>query len=76
MVSPICVSLSMSPIGEYLATAHAGNIGIYLWANSTLYTNVSIHPLPDTYDPLTVELPVVTLEGRDCKCIFIPLSLT
>lgn len=67
MVSPICVSLSMSPTGEYLATSHAGNVGVYLWANSTLYSNVSICPLPDTYNPLAVELPVVTLDGRDSK---------
>lgn len=67
MVSPICTSVSMSPTGEYLATSHAGIVGVYLWANATLYSSVSICPLPESYNPMAAELPVVTLDGRDCK---------
>lgn len=64
-VSPICVSLTMSPSGEYLATTHTNSPGVYLWANSTLYNNVSLYPLPETYDPLQMDLPLITLEGKD-----------
>ncbi|GIX90960.1 WD repeat-containing protein 36, partial [Caerostris extrusa] len=64
-ISPLCVSLTISPSGEYLATTHAGDFGIYLWANSTLYSNVSFHPLPETYDPLQLDLPLITLDGKE-----------
>ncbi|GFQ91859.1 WD repeat-containing protein 36 [Trichonephila clavata] len=64
-VSPVCVSLAMSPSGEYLATTHVGSPGVYLWANSTLYNNVSLYPLPETYDPLQMDLPLISLEGKD-----------
>ncbi|GBN33539.1 WD repeat-containing protein 36, partial [Araneus ventricosus] len=64
-VTPLCVSLTMSPSGEYLATVHAGSPGIYLRANSTLYSNVLLHPLPEAYDPLQLDLPMITLDGRD-----------
>ncbi|GBM89933.1 WD repeat-containing protein 36 [Araneus ventricosus] len=32
-VTPLCVSLTMSPSGEYLATVHAGSPGIYYYSN-------------------------------------------
>ncbi|GBN46181.1 WD repeat-containing protein 36, partial [Araneus ventricosus] len=64
-VTPLCVSLTMSPSGEYLVTVHAGSPGIYLWANSTIYSNVLLHPLPETYDPLQLDLPMITMDGRD-----------
>ncbi|KAG8197503.1 hypothetical protein JTE90_007241 [Oedothorax gibbosus] len=64
IVSPICISIALSPSGEYLATAHAGSLGIYLWANSTLYANVSLHPLPLDYDPMPLDLPLITLDGK------------
>lgn len=54
----ICTSLSMSPTGEYLATCHSGSVGVFLWVNTVLYSNVSICPLPDSYNPELVELPV------------------
>ncbi|GFS88390.1 WD repeat-containing protein 36 [Nephila pilipes] len=64
-VSPICVSLSMSPSGEYLATAHTGSLGIYLWANTTLFNNVSLYPLPENYDPYQTDLPLITMDGKN-----------
>lgn len=63
LVSSICTSLSMSPNGEFLATAHAGDLGIYLWSNATLYSYVSLHPLPENYKPLLLDLPSVSMEG-------------
>ncbi|XP_055629239.1 WD repeat-containing protein 36 [Toxorhynchites rutilus septentrionalis] len=53
----ICTSLSMSPTGDFLATAYVDNRGIYLWANKTLYSHVSIRAIkPDAEAPL-MDLP-------------------
>ncbi|XP_077146374.1 WD repeat-containing protein 36 [Ranitomeya variabilis] len=54
--SPI-VSLTMSPTGDYLATAHVDDLAIYLWANKTLFSLVSLRPLPTNYEPMVVMLP-------------------
>ena len=35
-----CTALSFSSTGEYLATAHAGSIGINIWNNTTLFRQV------------------------------------
>lgn len=35
-----CTALSFSSTGEYLATAHAGSIGINIWNNKTLFRHV------------------------------------
>jgi U3 small nucleolar RNA-associated protein 21 len=47
----------MSPCGDYLATTHVDDLGVYLWTNSTLYSFVSLRPLPADYRPSLVELP-------------------
>ena len=39
MESP-CTALAFSDTGEFLATAHADNVGINLWNNRTLFTRV------------------------------------
>lgn len=36
------MSLNLSPTGEFLATAHVRNVGIFLWSNRTLYSHVSL----------------------------------
>ncbi|GBN82211.1 hypothetical protein AVEN_45106-1, partial [Araneus ventricosus] len=65
-VTPLCVSLTMSPSGEYLATVHAGSLGIYYYSNlsTTLFYSL-LHPLPEAYDPLQLDLPMITMDGRD-----------
>jgi U3 small nucleolar RNA-associated protein 21 len=35
-------SLTVSPTGEYLATTHAGKLGISIWSDKTFYRNVSM----------------------------------
>lgn len=50
-----CTSLSMSPNGEFLATTHAGQLGVYLWANRTLYAHVNLKPL----DPDNLVIPTL-----------------
>lgn len=58
VVDSPCISLTFSPTGEYLATAHIGELGVYLWANKTLFTHVSLRPLNSddviTSAPLTL----------------------
>ncbi|XP_012252233.2 WD repeat-containing protein 36 [Athalia rosae] len=52
-VEEACISLNFSPTGQYLATAHVCNLGIYLWSNRTLYSHVSLTSLPaDTSGPI------------------------
>lgn len=41
-VPEACISLNFSPTGEFLATAHVRNVGIFLWSNRTLYSHVSL----------------------------------
>lgn len=41
-VPEACISLSFSPTGEFLATAHVRNVGIFLWSNRMLYSHVSL----------------------------------
>ncbi|BET00960.1 Utp21 specific Hypothetical protein associated putative domain [Nesidiocoris tenuis] len=40
-----CISLSLSPTGQFLATAHVNYLGVFLWSNKTLYSHVSLRPL-------------------------------
>lgn len=48
-----CTSLSMSPTGDYLATTHIGELGVFLWANRLLYERVFLKPI----DRNTVDIP-------------------
>lgn len=52
-----CISLSLSPIGDMLATAHVDYLGVFLWANRTLYSNISLKALSSTSEAPLVELP-------------------
>ena len=40
-----CVALAFSDTGEFLATAHADQVGISLWNNRALFTHVPVRPL-------------------------------
>ncbi|XP_068103463.1 WD repeat-containing protein 36 [Hyperolius riggenbachi] len=51
------VSLTMSPTGDFLATAHVDDLGIYLWSNKSLFTLISLRPIPLDYEPAVVMLP-------------------
>uniref|UniRef100_A0A1A9WSG0 Small-subunit processome Utp21 domain-containing protein n=1 Tax=Glossina brevipalpis TaxID=37001 RepID=A0A1A9WSG0_9MUSC len=55
-----CTSLSMSPTGDFLATAHVNCLGIYLWANKTLFNRVSLHSVNPR-----AEAPLMELENID-----------
>lgn len=53
-------SIAMSPCGNFLATTHVGDVGIYLWSNRTLYSHVSLTPLPADYVPKLANLPATS----------------
>jgi U3 small nucleolar RNA-associated protein 21 len=50
------VSIAFSPRGDFLATTHAGNLGIFLWANRAFFA----HALPPVAldAPRVVDLPI------------------
>lgn len=52
-----CISLSMSPTGDFLATAHVNFLGIYLWANKTLFNQVTLRSINPYADAPYVNLP-------------------
>ncbi|CAG2106095.1 unnamed protein product [Medioppia subpectinata] len=64
-VSTPCVSLSLSPTGEFLATAHSEEVGIYLWANLSLYTPITLRPLPEDFEPVLLEMPVIRSDEEE-----------
>ncbi|XP_070537319.1 WD repeat-containing protein 36-like [Ptychodera flava] len=57
LVDPAPTGVAMSPTGTFLATAHVDDLGIYLWSNRTLYSYVSLNPLPQDYVPTMLHLP-------------------
>ncbi|XP_015522612.1 WD repeat-containing protein 36 [Neodiprion lecontei] len=56
-VEEACTSLHFSPTGEYLATSHVCNLGIYLWSNRTLYSHVSLTSIPSDLSGPVLALP-------------------
>uniref|UniRef100_A0A8B9IRW6 WD repeat domain 36 n=1 Tax=Amazona collaria TaxID=241587 RepID=A0A8B9IRW6_9PSIT len=57
LVDSAAVSLTMSPTGDFLASAHVDDLGIYLWSNRSLYSLVSLRPLSADYVPSMVARP-------------------
>lgn len=52
-----CISLTFSPNGDFLSTAHVNKLGIYTWANKTLFTHVSITSIDPESTPPKIDLP-------------------
>ncbi|CAH1635709.1 unnamed protein product [Spodoptera littoralis] len=52
-----CTSLSMSPTGDFLATTHVGEVGVFLWANRLLYERIFLKPI----DKKEVRVPKLRL---------------
>jgi len=65
LIDEPATSVAFSPSGEFLATTHQDNLGIYLWSNKTIYTGVHPTPLANDYDPATIELPSTQIEIDD-----------
>nr|XP_028604268.1 WD repeat-containing protein 36 [Podarcis muralis] len=57
LLDSAAVSITMSPTGDFLASSHVDDLGIYLWSNRSLYSLVSLRPLPPDYEPSVVTLP-------------------
>lgn len=57
LVDSPATSISFSPTGDFLASTHVDDLGIYLWSNKSLYSNVSLRPLSSDFTPSLIELP-------------------
>ncbi|KAF7642891.1 hypothetical protein LDENG_00249050 [Lucifuga dentata] len=62
LVAMAPVSVSMSPTGDFLATAHIDSLGISLWTNKSLCGPVGLRPLPADYQPTAETLPGVAAD--------------
>lgn len=56
-MSQPCISITMSPTGDFLATAHVDFLGVYLWANKSLYEHISLRAIDPESEAPTMELP-------------------
>ncbi|KAE8285577.1 WD repeat-containing protein 36 T-cell activation WD repeat-containing protein [Larimichthys crocea] len=65
LVSMAAVGVSLSPTGDFLATAHVDSLGVYLWTNKSLCGPVGLHPLPADYQPTVETLPGATAEESE-----------
>ncbi|XP_062290351.1 WD repeat-containing protein 36 [Scomber scombrus] len=65
LVAMAPVGVSLSPTGDFLATAHVDSLGIYLWTNKSLCGPVGLRPLPADYQPATETLPGVTADESE-----------
>lgn len=60
-----CTSLTMSPTGDFLATAHVNYLGLFLWANKSLFSHISLRAInPDAEVPL-LDLPTSMENASD-----------
>lgn len=62
-VDDVATSVTFSPTGDFLATTHVDNVGIFLWANKTQFSNVSLRSITDDEVAELVSLP--TASGLD-----------
>jgi U3 small nucleolar RNA-associated protein 21 len=67
----VVTSLAFSPKGDFLATTHANNLGIFLWANRSYFTNVFLDCVPRA--AVEMNLPVEhTSEDQDSVEVEVP----
>ncbi|XP_039750603.1 WD repeat-containing protein 36 [Pararge aegeria] len=65
-----CTSLSMSPTGDFLASTHVGELGVFLWANKLLYDKVFLRPIDrKSIDIPRLNLPTTAAEKPDIEDI-------
>uniref|UniRef100_A0A3P9MJS8 WD repeat domain 36 n=1 Tax=Oryzias latipes TaxID=8090 RepID=A0A3P9MJS8_ORYLA len=67
LVAVAPVSVSMSPTGDFLATAHVDHLGVFLWTNKSLCGPVGLRPLPADYQPAEETIPGITAEDEDLE---------
>jgi U3 small nucleolar RNA-associated protein 21 len=70
----ICTDITMSPLGDFLATTHVNQVGIFLWANRSLYEHCPIRQINDS-DVRQVLLPLsdgsISESLNDQEAVFI-----
>jgi U3 small nucleolar RNA-associated protein 21 len=57
-------AIAFSPTGEYLATAHEDSVGVHIWNNRTLFTNVPTRRISNE-DIVDVDTPVASGENSE-----------
>ncbi|KAK2173340.1 hypothetical protein NP493_883g01001 [Ridgeia piscesae] len=57
LIDSAVTSLTLSPTGDFLATTHVDDLGVYLWSNMTLYTHVALRPLAADFEPQVMDVP-------------------
>ncbi|RWS08175.1 WD repeat-containing protein 36-like isoform X2 [Dinothrombium tinctorium] len=67
LVATPCVSVSMSPTGEYLATTHVQDLGVYLWANLSIFKPLNLKPLSENFVPSLLDLPFVKVDEKSLE---------
>lgn len=65
LVAMAPVGVSLSPTGDFLATAHVDSLGVYLWTNKSLCGPVGLRPLPADFQPAVEMLPGVTVDESE-----------
>jgi U3 small nucleolar RNA-associated protein 21 len=55
----IATSVSFSPSGDFLATAHVDQVGIFLWSNKSLFSSIALRPVTDD-DMVEMHMPTVS----------------
>jgi U3 small nucleolar RNA-associated protein 21 len=56
-VETVATTISFSPSGDFLASAHVDRVGLYLWANRQQYTSLSLRRIADDGEPMLLALP-------------------
>ncbi|KAG2180209.1 hypothetical protein INT43_003998 [Umbelopsis isabellina] len=56
-VDDVATSVTFSPTGDFLATTHVDNVGIFLWANKTQFGSVSLRSITDDEVAELISLP-------------------
>ena len=55
--TPTCTNIAFSSTGEYLATSHAGEIGIRIWTNKSLYMHIPSRRIDEISDVIDLTAP-------------------
>jgi U3 small nucleolar RNA-associated protein 21 len=64
LVESAATSVSMSNVGDFLATTHVDDLGVYLWSNRTMYAAASLQPLSSDYQPELLAMPTTLEQGE------------
>jgi U3 small nucleolar RNA-associated protein 21 len=57
-IMPPITAIDFSPRGDFLATSHGGEVGVYLWSNKGYFGKLLLKETPSTPLTLTPSLPV------------------